>query len=122
MKIQGKNSIKRKLEELIAFCLLSSMEIYGKIPFVVKLCRKLILFGKQKNMKKTSNLCRTSQIFFNFQVILSSKTRLLKSMIFETSLTNMKGGYVTRIEQMFLTLYYIYSIVWIRKIHLEVTK
>lgn len=43
-------------------------------------------------------------------------------MIFETSLTNMKGGYVTRIEQMFLTLYYIYSIVWIRKIHLEVTK
>ena len=28
---------------------------------------------------------------------------------------------MTKIEQMFLTLYYIYSIVWIRKIHLEVT-
>lgn len=83
---------------------------------------KTILFGKQKKHEKNVKSVSQSQIFFNFQVILSAKTRLLKSMIFETSLTNMKGGYVTKIEQMFLTLYYIYSIVWIRKIHLEVTK
>lgn len=121
MKIQGKNSIKRKLEELIAFRLLSSMEIYGKIPFVVN-CVENYTFWQTKKHEKNVKSVSQSQIFFNFQVILSSKTRLLKSMIFETSLTNMKGGYVTRIEQMFLTLYYIYSIVWIRKIHLEVTK
>lgn len=47
----------------ITFQLLSSMEIYGKIPFVVKLCRKLYFLANKKTWKKRQ-ICVAIADFF----------------------------------------------------------
>lgn len=59
----NKKKIRGGERGAITFQLLSSMEIYGKIPFVVKLCPKLYFLANKKTWKKRQ-ICVAIADFF----------------------------------------------------------